>query len=117
MPESDVQGTQEHPPQTIGEGAQKAQVATADTEKPASLPSDNSFVKQIHDYQQQLELEYQQFERSLNERDTTADVDAMNWEDLETRYADEITPFIAREKDIMDEINARFAVCGFTDDA
>ncbi|KIW65528.1 hypothetical protein PV04_07782 [Phialophora macrospora] len=109
MPESDVQGAQEHPTQAIGERPQKEQAATANAENPTSLPPDNSFVTQIHNYQQQLELEYQQFERSLNERDPAADLDAMNWEDLETRYTDEITPFIAREKEIMDEINARFA--------
>ncbi|EXJ56982.1 hypothetical protein A1O7_07326 [Cladophialophora yegresii CBS 114405] len=109
MPESEVQRAQEHPTQASGEAAQPQWSATTDAEGSASVPHRNSFVKQIHDYQQQLELEYQQFERSLNERDTTADLDAMNWEDLETRYNDDIAPCIAREKEIMDEISARFA--------
>jgi hypothetical protein len=67
-------------------------------------------VKEIHDYQQQLELEYQDFERSLNERDTTAGLETMNWEELEARYTAEISPCIAREREIMEEFNARFAV-------
>ncbi|ETI25990.1 hypothetical protein G647_02767 [Cladophialophora carrionii CBS 160.54] len=109
MPESEVQRAQEHPTPTTGEGAQTQRSVIADREGSASFPPRNSFTKQIHDYQQQLELEYQQFEQSLNERDTAADLDAMNWEDLETRYNDEMTPCIIREKEVMDEINARFA--------
>ncbi|OCT49159.1 hypothetical protein CLCR_05184 [Cladophialophora carrionii] len=110
MPESEVQRAKEHPIPTTGEGAQTQLSVIPDGEESAPLPPRSSFVKQIHDYQQQLELEYQQFEQSLNERDTTADLDAMNWEDLETRYSDEMTPCIIREKEMMDEINARFAV-------
>ncbi|OAP63449.1 hypothetical protein AYL99_02676 [Fonsecaea erecta] len=75
---------------------------------PALLPQRNSLVREIHDYQQQLELEFQEFERALNERDTSVDLNAMDWDDLEARYNTEIQPCIAAEREIMDEFNARF---------
>ncbi|KIW23311.1 uncharacterized protein PV07_11520 [Cladophialophora immunda] len=75
---------------------------------PDPLPRRNSLVKEIHDYQQQLELEFQEFERALNERDTSVDLDPMDWDDLEARYKREVQPCIAAEREIMDEFNARF---------
>ncbi|KAJ9610557.1 hypothetical protein H2200_005334 [Cladophialophora chaetospira] len=80
-----------------------------DTEKSSTPSPDDTFVKEIHDYQQQLELEYQNFERSLDERDTTADLDSLDWENLEACYNEEIAPCIEREKEMMKEFNARFA--------
>ncbi|KIW92132.1 uncharacterized protein Z519_07116 [Cladophialophora bantiana CBS 173.52] len=76
----------------------------------SSTPSSqrNSFVKEIHDYQQHLEFEFQEFERALNARDTSANLDAMDWDDLESRYDKEIQPYIAAERQIMDEFNTRF---------
>ena len=70
----------------------------------------NSFDKEIYEYKQQLELDYQTFEQSLNERDAAADLNVIDWEDLEARYIQEISPCIDREREIMNEFNTRFAV-------
>lgn len=76
----------------------------------APLSATNAFVKEIHDYQQSLELEFQEFEQRLNERDTAADLETMDWADLETRYGKEIQPHIIAEQEVMNEFSARFQV-------
>ncbi|KEF59418.1 uncharacterized protein A1O9_04262, partial [Exophiala aquamarina CBS 119918] len=74
---------------------------------PSDTPSD-SFVQEITGYQQQLELEFQTFERSLEERDTTADLESLDWNDLEERYKREIQPHIDSEQAVMTEFGSRF---------
>ncbi|OAG40411.1 hypothetical protein AYO21_05311 [Fonsecaea monophora] len=76
---------------------------------PAPLPQRNGFVKEIYDYQQQLELEFREFERAMNERDISIDLDAIDWNELEARYNREIQPCLAAEREIMEEFNARSA--------
>ncbi|KAL2436816.1 hypothetical protein ABEF95_014569 [Exophiala dermatitidis] len=68
----------------------------------------NSFVKDIEDYRQQLELEFQEFERSLDERDPAADLEPMDWDDLEAQYNKEVQSKVAAEQEIMSEFSARF---------
>lgn len=101
---------------------QVVQTPLAENEQPApqnvtadQLPSDTpsgSFVQDIKDYQQQLELEFQTFERSLEERDTAADLESLDWHDLEERYKSEIQPHIDSEQGIMTEFGSRFQVRG-----
>ncbi|KAH0848176.1 hypothetical protein FOPE_02380 [Fonsecaea pedrosoi] len=76
---------------------------------PAPLPQRNGFVKEIYDYQQQLELEFREFERAMNERDMSIDLDAIDWDELEARYNREIQPCLEAEREIMEEFNARSA--------
>ena len=72
--------------------------------------NNESFHQEIKDYQQQLELEFQTFERSLNERDTSAELESLDWHELEERYKKEIQPHIDAEQDIINEFGARFQV-------
>ena len=111
MPEHDGQPPRDNPFQSSGDVSQTQPALVEDNTSGPLLQSGNSFVTEINDYQQQLELEYQNFERSLNERDTSASLETMNWEELEKRYTEEISPCIEREKIILEEFNARFAVC------
>ena len=80
------------------------------TDQPSSDTPSDSFVQDIKDYQQQLELEFQMFERSLEERDTAADLESLDWQDLEDRYKREIQPHIDSEQGIMTEFSSRFQV-------
>ncbi|EXJ86939.1 hypothetical protein A1O3_03893 [Capronia epimyces CBS 606.96] len=73
-----------------------------------SPSSSHTLVHEIENYQQQLELEFQEFERSLNERDPAEDLEVMDWDGLEARYDEEIQPKIAAEQEIMNEFSARF---------
>jgi len=69
-----------------------------------------SFAQEIKDYEKRLEQEFQEFERSLNDRDSTADLDPLNWNELEARYKKEIKPHLDTEQEIMTEFSARFQV-------
>lgn len=75
-----------------------------------SQPSNQSFVTNIDHYQQQLELEFQEFERSLHERNPAEELENMSWDELEARCEEELQPKIALEQEIMDEFSARFEV-------
>lgn len=78
-----------------------------------AVPStmNDKFVKEVQEYQGQLEQEFREFEQALAQRDTTAALDPLDWDDLEARYNKEMQPNIAAEQDIMAEFNARFEVC------
>lgn len=72
--------------------------------------SKDLFVQEISEYQQRLEDEFREFERSLNERDPTSDLEVLDWSSLEARYEKEIEPHIEAEQEIMNEFNIRFQV-------
>ncbi len=112
MPESEGQQPKNNPFGTLGEDSKNKSnpPQILDNSAALSTESTNTFVQEVHDFQQQLELDYQKFERSLDERDTTSDLQTMDWEKLETEYNEEIAPCIAQENEIMEEFNARFAV-------
>ncbi|KAK5056192.1 hypothetical protein LTR84_012745 [Exophiala bonariae] len=83
--------------------AQKAVPVSSLSDKPS-----HSFVQDIKDYQQELELEFQTFERSLEERDPSTDLEDLDWNDLEERYKNEIQPHMDSEQEIMIEFGSRF---------
>lgn len=85
--------------------SQKVIAVPSANEKPSS-----SFVQDIKDYQRELELEFQKFEQSLDERDTSADLEGLDWDDLEERYKKEIQPHVDSEQEIMNEFGSRFQV-------
>ncbi|KIV89949.1 hypothetical protein PV10_07303 [Exophiala mesophila] len=69
-----------------------------------------SFAQEIKDYEKRLEQEFHDFERSLNDRDSTADLEPLDWNELEARYKKEIKPHLDTEQEIMTEFSARFQV-------
>lgn len=73
--------------------------------------SGSSFTQEIEEHKRRLEAEFQEFERSLNGRDTTVDLDNMDWDDLEASYNNEVQPHVVAEQEIMTEFGARFEVC------
>lgn len=93
----------------VAEEEHKASQKRTAEPSPNNQPND-SFVQDIKDYQQQLELEFQTFERSLEERDTSTDLEALDWQALEARYQAEIQPHIDSEQEIMTEFGSRFQV-------
>lgn len=64
----------------------------------------------MQDYEKRLEQEFQEFERSLKDRDSTADLEPLDWNELEARYQKEIKPHLDTEQEIMTEFSARFQV-------
>ncbi|KIX01812.1 uncharacterized protein Z518_09539 [Rhinocladiella mackenziei CBS 650.93] len=78
------------------------------TKRPPPSTTNDAFAKEIRDHQKKLDFEFQEFERSLDERDTTIDLDPLDWTDLENRYNQEIQPHIAAEQEILNELGARF---------
>jgi hypothetical protein len=75
-----------------------------------TLPEENSLVGRIEQYQKGLEVDFQQFEQSLSRRDKAADLELLDWNELETRYNLEIQPKIVTEEAIMNEFQTRFQV-------
>ena len=69
------------------------------------------FAQDIQAFQQQLEDEFKQFEKSLAERDKKQPLDDLDWEDLEQRYRAEISPKEADEQAIIEELQTRFQAC------
>ncbi|KAJ9647644.1 uncharacterized protein PV06_00346 [Exophiala oligosperma] len=70
--------------------------------------SGEELVKRIERCQQDFQVAFEQFKQSLSERDKTAELESLDWDELELRYQNEIQPKIAAEQDIMDEFQARF---------
>ncbi|KIW17024.1 hypothetical protein PV08_04215 [Exophiala spinifera] len=70
--------------------------------------SEQGLARRIERYQQELQVEFDQFQQSLAERDRTAELELLDWEELESRYQSEIQPKMAAEQEIMDEFQARF---------
>jgi len=78
-------------------------------QNPTNTPTEaNRLVGRIEQYQKGLEEEFQEFEQSLSERDKAADLESLDWNELEKRYNDEIQPKIATEEAIMNEFQTRF---------
>jgi hypothetical protein len=73
-------------------------------------PATGTFVSQIEDYQRELEEDFQKFERQLNDRDTSAELEQMDWTDLEGKYKKEIEPLLQQENAIMQEFGDLFNV-------
>jgi len=109
MPESDDQPAGNNLFQQLEETTLIQPTTEGRITSSSSLPQGTTFVKQINAYRQDLELDFQQFERSLDERDTSASLENMDWDTLEDHYNQEIQPLLKVEKDIMEEFNARFA--------
>lgn len=68
------------------------------------------FAQEIQDYEKRLEQEFQGFERSLKDRDPTAELEPLDWNELEARYQKEIKPHLDTEQEIMTEFSTRFQV-------
>jgi hypothetical protein len=94
---------------TLAEEEQPTSQHVTIEQSPSDTPNE-SFVQDIKDFQQQLELEFQNFERSLDERDTGAELESLDWHDLEDRYKREIQPHIDSEQGVMTEFSSRFQV-------
>jgi hypothetical protein len=73
-------------------------------------PLTGTFVSQIEDYQRELEEDFQQFERQLNERDLSAQLDEMSCTDIEANYNKDIEQLLQQENAIMQEFGDRFNV-------
>jgi len=76
----------------------------------ATTSEKNTFLQEMQSYEQQLELEYQEYEQALPNRDRGVDLEELDWDDLEHRYSSEIRPRIDAEREIMNELGARFQV-------
>ena len=101
-------------PQTLSTQADSSNQRDAAPQPTTTDPlctSKEGFVQGIQAYQQGLELDFQDFEHSLTERDKSAELTSIEWDELETRYNNEIQPKIDAEQEIMTEFNARFQVC------
>lgn len=77
---------------------------------PSTENAHTSFTKEIQDYKEQLDQEFQNFEQSLADRDPSADLEDLDWDSFEEQYNQEIHACNTAEREIMDEFNARFAV-------
>jgi hypothetical protein len=73
-------------------------------------PATGTFVSQVEDYQRELEEDFQKFERQLNDRDTSAELEQIDWTDLEADYNKDIEPLLQQENAIMQEFGDRFNV-------
>lgn len=70
-----------------------------------------TFVQEIQAYQDQLEDEFKQFEKSLSDRDKKEPLEELDWDELEHRYRAEIGPKEADEQAIIEELQTRFQAC------
>lgn len=107
-------GNDHHRQEMVSNPERSLSQGQTETQAPTSVfpqTSDGSFIRGIEEYQQQLELEFQEFERSLTARDKTAGLNDMDWDELERSYSNDIQPKIDAEQEIMNEFNARFQVC------
>ncbi|KAI1618524.1 hypothetical protein EDD36DRAFT_426612 [Exophiala viscosa] len=93
---------------TQADSSNQRDAATQPTTTNPPHTSNQGFVRGIQAYQQRLELDFQEFEHSLTEREKSAELTSIDWDELETRYNDEIQPKIDAEQDIMKEFTARF---------
>ena len=64
----------------------------------------------MKDFQNQLDKEYKAFEQKLNERDPAAELEEMEWDELEARYHAAIDPKIETEHVIMNDCSHLFRV-------
>jgi hypothetical protein len=83
----------------------------------APAPADNTsstFATQMHDYQQSLEREFQDFEQRLNEQDSAGELETMDWSDFEARFREALEPHVLAEAEITDEFALRFQVAPYS---
>ncbi len=71
----------------------------------------NAFQVSIKEYQDNLDKECRLFERKLNERDGNAELEDIDWDELEGRCHAAMDPKITAEQDVMRECSALFQVC------
>ena len=69
-----------------------------------------TFQTSMKEYQDKLDKEYKDFEQTLNERDRNAELEDIDWDELEARYHTAMDPKIASEQHIMHEYSALFQV-------
>lgn len=77
---------------------------------PSTETSHVSFTKEIQDCKEKLDQQFHNFEQTLADRDTSADLEDLDWDSFEERYNQEVHACNTAEREIMDEFNARFAV-------
>lgn len=71
------------------------------------------FIHGIQTFEQDLEKEFQQFEQQLEGRDRSAELAALDWNDLERRFTSDLDPLIAQEDQIRQELGQRLQVLAF----
>lgn len=98
----------ESPPPSTG-------ATTIDRDTTQSVTEDagqerRSFTLEIRSYEQELDNEFRQFERQLEGRDRSAELVALDWDDLERRFTDAINPLVVEEDKIRQELGHRLQV-------
>ena len=98
---------------TLPTESQATAVATqAEPQSPVEQAEQaKTFVQEIQAYQDQLEDEFKQFEKSLSDRDKKEPLEELDWDELEQRYRAEIGPKEADEQAIIEELQTRFKAC------
>lgn len=88
------------------------QSLTADTEQ-----GQRSFTQEVKSYEQELDNEFREFEKQLESRDRSAELVALDWDDLERRFTNAIDPLVAEEDKIRQELGHRLQVIAKRRDA
>jgi hypothetical protein len=88
---------------TILEDAQ-----TTTTHEP--IRDKSTFVQDIESFEKELDNDFKQFEAQLESRDRTAELAALDWDDLERRFTSDLDPLIAQEDRIRQELSQRLQV-------
>ena len=87
-------------------GGQPSSISTA----PAAADMQQTFVARVQELQAQFDHEYDQYEQDLENRDHKAHIEPYDWENLESRYLEEMEPAIRDEQEIQNTIAERYRV-------
>lgn len=98
----------ESPPPSTGATAvdrDTTQSVTEDAEQER-----RSFTQEVKAYEKELDNEFREFEKQLERRDRSAELVALDWDDLERRFTNAIDPLVAEEDKIRQELGHRLQV-------
>jgi hypothetical protein len=71
---------------------------------------DQTFAQQVQAYQDELNKEFEAFERALEGREKSAELDELDWDELEQRYVQEINSLLSQEDMIRRDLGERLQV-------
>ena len=88
--------------------------STAPTQLPSKTqnapPAPVTFNGEVKSYQTKLDQEFEEFKTDLEQRDRSKDLEQLDWDDLERRYTDEISPLISEENEVRARMSQRMQV-------
>jgi hypothetical protein len=86
------------------------QLTAIEHDEHTEIKEGQTFAQEVQAYQDELNEEFRAFESALDSRDKSAELDDLDWDELEQRYVQDINPLVSQEDMIRRDLGERLQV-------